>query len=268
MVISDTFRQSLIAKGVAPGKITRIYNPAARGFGSRVDRGTRPLRVIHIGNIGHSQALDVFVRAFEASPVEARLIIVGTGERRMHVVSEARSGRVEIRGLVSENELERELDEADIGLITQRPDVFEFNVPSRLMTLLARGIPVLAATRRDSEVRRLLERRAAQAGSSTHSPPARSPTRSRRSRPHRTRWLRSPRPRPPSPLRTSPSTQWPMRSPLWSNQPRRKGSRRRAWIVDVSPIAAARSASVSLVAATALLAASRDTATARRTCLV
>jgi hypothetical protein len=72
-------------------------------------------------------------------------------------VREVRTGRVDMRGLVDDDELEHDLDEAHIGLVTQRPDVVEFNVPSRLMTLLARGIPVLAVTRRDSEVRRLLE---------------------------------------------------------------------------------------------------------------
>jgi colanic acid biosynthesis glycosyl transferase WcaI len=157
VVISDTFRDNLVAKGVAPEKITRIYNPAVRGFDNRVRRGSRPLRVLHIGNIGHSQGLEAFVHAFESSSVPARVVIVGTGERFADVRRELRSGRVEMRGLVDDDELEHELDEAQIGLVTQRADVAEFNVPSRLMTLLARGIPVLAATRGDSEVRRLLE---------------------------------------------------------------------------------------------------------------
>ncbi len=77
------------------------------------------------------------------------------------MAAEVRSTRVEIRGLVDDDALEREFDAADVALLTQRPDLDEFNVPSRLMTLLARGIPVVAATRPASEVRRLLEDAAA-----------------------------------------------------------------------------------------------------------
>jgi colanic acid biosynthesis glycosyl transferase WcaI len=157
VVISDTFREELVAKGVAVDKISRIYNPAVKGFDNRIRRASRPLRVLHIGNIGHSQGLELFVRAFERSSTAAHVVVLGTGEHFADVAREARSGRVEVRGLVDDDDLERELDQADIGLVTQRPNVFEFNVPSRLMTLLARGIPVLAATRRDSEVKRLVE---------------------------------------------------------------------------------------------------------------
>jgi colanic acid biosynthesis glycosyl transferase WcaI len=157
VVISDTFRANLLAKGVAAERISRIYNPAVRGFDSRVRRPGTPLRVLHIGNVGHSQGLETFVRAFEASDVAARLVVVGTGERLAAVTREAASERVEVLGLMSDEALERELDAADVALVTQRPDILEFNVPSRLMTLLARGIPVLAAVRRDSEARRLVE---------------------------------------------------------------------------------------------------------------
>ena len=48
--------------------------------------------------------------------------------------------------------LERELARVSLALGSQRPDVEEFNVPSRLMTLMARGIPILASVRPDSEV--------------------------------------------------------------------------------------------------------------------
>jgi colanic acid biosynthesis glycosyl transferase WcaI len=157
VVISETFRESLIAKGVPPQKLTRIYNPASNGFDMRVRRPGSPLRILYVGNIGHSQGLERFVRAFERAPVDAKLVIVGTGECAAAVAAEVRSSRVEVRGLVDDAAFERELDAADVALVTQRPDVVEFNVPSRLMTLLARGIPVVAATRPESEVRRLLD---------------------------------------------------------------------------------------------------------------
>ncbi len=157
VVISDTFRAALLRKGVPPEKLTRIYNPATRGFAKRPRTPSNELRVLSLGNIGYSQGLDRLIRAFERSQVRGRLVILGTGEQAATLANEVRSDRVEIRGLVEAAEVDRELAQADLALIGQRPDVSEFNVPSRIMTLMARGIPLVAAVRPDSEVRRIVE---------------------------------------------------------------------------------------------------------------
>jgi colanic acid biosynthesis glycosyl transferase WcaI len=53
--------------------------------------------------------------------------------------------------------IDEELDRASIGLVPQRPDITEFNLPSKLMNFMARGVPVLASVRPDSETARLVE---------------------------------------------------------------------------------------------------------------
>jgi colanic acid biosynthesis glycosyl transferase WcaI len=58
-------------------------------------------------------------------------------------------------GLLIE-ELEPELQHAAIGLVPQRPDVDEFNLPSKLMNLMARGVPVLASVSPRSEIARIV----------------------------------------------------------------------------------------------------------------
>jgi colanic acid biosynthesis glycosyl transferase WcaI len=58
---------------------------------------------------------------------------------------------------VSDEELDDELGRATLGVVSQRPDVSEFNVPSKLMNYMARGLPVLASVRTDSEVAGLVE---------------------------------------------------------------------------------------------------------------
>jgi colanic acid biosynthesis glycosyl transferase WcaI len=157
VAISETFRLNLIEKGVPSTKIAVVYNPATRGF-TRQRRHAAEPRILSMGNIGLSQGLAVHVRAFEASDLRARLVIVGTGEAAEAVRAAARSRRVEMRGLVDDVGLEAELDRAALGLITQKQDVSEFNVPSRLMTLMARGIPIVASVRPTSEVARIVER--------------------------------------------------------------------------------------------------------------
>ena len=52
--------------------------------------------------------------------------------------------------------LEQELERATIGLVPQRPDVDEFNLPSKLMNLMSRGVPVLASVSPSSEIARIV----------------------------------------------------------------------------------------------------------------
>jgi colanic acid biosynthesis glycosyl transferase WcaI len=159
VVISETFADNLVAKGVPREKIEVVYNPAARGIADDAPApALHPPRLLHIGNIGLSQGLARVVEAFDASELDARFIVLGTGEAVDEVRSVVRSARVELRGLVAEDELDRELAAATLGVVTQRPDVAEFNVPSRLMTFLGCGVPVVVVARRDSEVARIVER--------------------------------------------------------------------------------------------------------------
>jgi len=156
IVISETFEENLRAKGVPQKKLARIYNPATLGFGTRSMPRNGVPTVLYMGNIGYSQGLAQIVRAFEAAEDGAfRLVVTGRGELEAEVRAAAR-GRVEVLGLVGAEQLEAELGKASLGLVSQRADVVEFNVPSKLMTLMARGIPVLASVRRGSEVERIV----------------------------------------------------------------------------------------------------------------
>jgi colanic acid biosynthesis glycosyl transferase WcaI len=160
VVISDAFRKNLVAKGVPAWKVAHIYNPYTRDLGGRRAKlnGNEPARVLYMGNMGFSQNLPALVRAFELSPAlddRVRLVLAGTGELERAVAAEVRTERVEMPGLLLE-ELEAELERATIGLVPQRPDVDEFNLPSKLMNLMARGIPVLASVSARSEIARIV----------------------------------------------------------------------------------------------------------------
>jgi colanic acid biosynthesis glycosyl transferase WcaI len=141
--------------------VTHIYNPYTRGLGERraAYNGSAPARILYMGNMGFSQNLPALVQAFECSSAlgdEVRLVLAGTGELARAVAAEVRSDRVEMPGLLLE-ELEREVERATIGLVPQRPDVDEFNLPSKLMNLMSRGVPVLASVNPRSEVARIVQ---------------------------------------------------------------------------------------------------------------
>ena len=133
-----------------------IAKPVDRHAIADAERG---LRVLCMGNIGFSQNLPRLVQAFEESerlPADTRLIITGTGELEPEVRAQVRSDRVEMKGLLPS--IDGELDRAAVGLVPQRPDITEFNLPSKLMNFMARGVPVLASVRPDSETAKLVHR--------------------------------------------------------------------------------------------------------------
>jgi colanic acid biosynthesis glycosyl transferase WcaI len=159
VVLSSAFTRNLVAKGVPEDKIELIYDPATRipARHSRPGEGSRPLRIISMGNIGHSQGLTDLVRAFEARPeIDAELIITGTGVAAEEARAEIRTSRVQMLGMVDDVRLDYELASADIAFVSQRYEGAEFNIPSKLMNFMAYGLPVLAAVNPGGEVARLV----------------------------------------------------------------------------------------------------------------
>jgi colanic acid biosynthesis glycosyl transferase WcaI len=168
VVLSRAFTGNLLAKGVPRNKIELIYDPATRVPVRTAHSGAEPartgaksnggLRILSMGNIGHSQGLTALVRAFEAQPeLEASLVITGTGVAAGEARAEIRTDRVKMLGVVEDGRLERELLEADIAFVSQRYDGSEFNIPSKLMNFMAYGLPVLAAVNPSGEVARIVE---------------------------------------------------------------------------------------------------------------
>jgi colanic acid biosynthesis glycosyl transferase WcaI len=161
VVLSRAFTENLVAKGVGAEKIELIYDPATRVplAPARPGAPIGPLRVLSMGNIGHSQGLTELVRAFEAQPQlagETRLVITGTGVAAGEARAQIRSARVAMLGLVDDAQLEQELQSADIALVSQHYEGSEFNIPSKLMNFMAYGLPVLAVVNPAGEVARLV----------------------------------------------------------------------------------------------------------------
>lgn len=161
VVISRSFATNLRGKGVPDSKVELIYNPAT-GHGSRAVEAvpSDPPRVLSMGNIGHSQGLAPLVAAFERSPAMeeagAILTITGGGVAADDVMREVKSNRVHMLGLVDRSRLEAELRSASLALVSQHHGRIEFNLPSKLMTFMSYGLPVLAAVDPDSECARLV----------------------------------------------------------------------------------------------------------------
>lgn len=162
VVISEAFEHNLRAKGVPSEKLVSIFNPSAVDpppYAPPVPAGGRR-RMLVMGNVGHSQGLAELVRIIERDrvlePFDAELRIAGSGVAAEEVAAEIRSDRVSMLGLLLGEAMERELAHAELGLVTQRGDVTEFNLPSKLMNYMAHGVPVLAVVPRGSQTARIV----------------------------------------------------------------------------------------------------------------
>jgi colanic acid biosynthesis glycosyl transferase WcaI len=161
VVISESFRENLRAKGVAEDRMARIYNPASRQIREPAHSASPgPPVVLTMGNIGHSQNLVNVVRAFQDSrellELDARLVLAGDGVEGDAVRAEIRDPRVRVTGILDSDALEAELREATVALVSQRYEGIDFNVPSKLMNFMGYGLATVASVRPESEVARIL----------------------------------------------------------------------------------------------------------------
>lgn len=164
IVLSESFRDNLVGKGVPSEKISLAYNPATMSVDPEsVDRGKipGPPRVLCMGNIGRSQGLARIVEEFEADgrlrELGAELALAGAGVAEDEVRAAITTDRVKMLGILGPAALKAEIARSHLGAVTQAYSGGEFNVPSKLMNYLAVGLPVVASVRPESEAARIVE---------------------------------------------------------------------------------------------------------------
>jgi len=160
VTISKAFEKQLIAAGVPAAKVEQIYGGASLSLGEPRTGPVAGNSVLVIGNIGLTQNLAELARAFQRSEplraLGAELRVTGDGVAAPEVREVASAGDVTMLGVVPADELTAELDAARIALVSQHPDVRDFNLPSKITTYMARGVPVFAVVNPDTEAAELV----------------------------------------------------------------------------------------------------------------
>jgi glycosyltransferase involved in cell wall biosynthesis len=173
VALGDTMASRLIhGKGAATAKMTVIHNwadtsaivpspkdnPFAREHGLH-DRFV----VLHAGNIGLSQNLDVVIDAAVAlkSRGDILFLFIGDGNRRPALEAAARARGVDnVRFLPFQprDQLRWTYASSDVCLVSLKPGLAGYIVPSKLYPILAAGRPYVAAVEPLSEVAAITER--------------------------------------------------------------------------------------------------------------
>jgi glycosyltransferase involved in cell wall biosynthesis len=129
-----------------PPTLTAEETRSRRGWGDKVV-------LVHAGNMGDKQGLDVVVEAAELRP-DAQFIFLGDGHQRRSLERQARAlgvSNVEFLGRVSDREHANVVCAADALLLVQKDTVRQMSLPSKLQTYLDARRPILACVAQDSE---------------------------------------------------------------------------------------------------------------------
>ncbi|MDE3024648.1 MAG: glycosyltransferase family 4 protein [Acidobacteriota bacterium] len=165
VAIGETMRRRLVQKGAAPDRIVVIPNwvdtnaihpePRDNDWARSHDLAGRFV-VMHSGNVGHPQNLDVLIRAttFLRDLDDLRVVIIGGGARRgalRELAEILETDAVRFLDYQPRETLSASLSSAQVHYVGLGRGLSGYVVPSRLYGILAAGRPVLAAVDDESE---------------------------------------------------------------------------------------------------------------------
>jgi colanic acid biosynthesis glycosyl transferase WcaI len=171
--LGDTMASRLVhGKGADPAKVTIIHNwadttaivPSEKSNAFSREHGLDArFVVLHAGNIGHSQNLDVVIDAAAMLSARTDIVIqfIGDGNRRVALEAAAKArGLSNVRFLPFQprESLRWTYASADVCLVSLKPGLAGYIVPSKLYPILASGRPYIAAVEALTEVAALTER--------------------------------------------------------------------------------------------------------------
>lgn len=166
-VISDGFVRNLADKRVSSHKLSVMPNWVET---SQFDVGADPAMrvalgvqngetlVVHAGNIGAKQGLETVVdAAAELAGEQIVMALVGDGNSRQELEERAsRLGLSKLRFFPIQADFPATLAAADVLVLSQRAEVLDSVAPSKLLSYMAAGKPVVACVHERSEAGQII----------------------------------------------------------------------------------------------------------------
>ena len=171
-ILSTSFEQSLISKGVPENKINLIYDwvdtefirPLPRKNAFSVENGLLDhFVVLFTGNMGFVQALDTVIQAANilSEYEDILFVFVGNGAARnslIHQVEELKLKNVHFIGWQPANRMPEVYASADVSLVSLGKGTAFDALPSKTFAIMASERPVIACVDRGSDAWNLIER--------------------------------------------------------------------------------------------------------------
>lgn len=155
VVLSDDMAESLIARRPEePPETTVINNFGLPSEGTASDElpfpwPNEPFVLLFAGNIGRFQGLDVLVDAMARlrDRQDIRLVMMGDGteKERLSCKAEENGAPVSFVGHQSVEVAKAAMARANAGFVSLVPELYRYAYPSKTMTYLEQGCPVLVA---------------------------------------------------------------------------------------------------------------------------
>jgi len=171
-VLCSAFKKNLIRMGVPAEKIYLVpswadvesIRPLPRQNIFRRENRLAEINfiVLHAGNMGLKQSLRTVVEAArlgEASSPDTIWLLVGDGEERRHLqelVAEYGLSALHVLPLQPANLFPYVLAAADVLLLVQMASITDAVIPSKLLTYMAAGRPIVASVNKHSEAARCI----------------------------------------------------------------------------------------------------------------
>lgn len=173
-VLCRGFKENLVRHGVQSEKVSVVptwadiknIRPLSRKnhFRQQYDLAENDFVALYTGNLGLKQGLHTVVEAArlgEEKESDTKWILVGDGEERQSLQNTAnlyRLSSLHFLPLQSSEIFPNVLASSDVLLLTQRDTVINTVIPSKLLTYMAAGRPIVASVHHESEsARRIRE---------------------------------------------------------------------------------------------------------------
>ena len=122
----------------------------------------KKLVIIFSGNIGRFQSLDTVIDAMKLlkNRKNIQLIIMGDGIEKVNLVNKVKKNNANVLFLNRQpaNVAKYMIKKADIGLVSLSPNLYKYGYPSKIMTYLEQGRPIIAVLEKVSEIAKLMKR--------------------------------------------------------------------------------------------------------------
>jgi len=168
IVLSSDMRNAIAARGIATDNVEIINNFQLESFdgeGSLPEGFEKPegcFRILFAGNLGRFQGLETIIEAMalltDIPEIRFDLLGDGAGRTSLEKLAGAHLGQsIFFHGYQPIENTVHVIKTADLGMIALNPDIYRYAYPSKTMTYLGVGAPILLVIESASELARMVE---------------------------------------------------------------------------------------------------------------